>query len=147
MGWVNDAETGSVCSNWEWAWRNWVDRTFSSTEWLYTDNNTTTKGTLCLKELEGLRQKLLDIGCIEPSSSSFASGLILARKKDSTLRVCVHYRGINKKTILNCYHISLIDNLIDTVGRSHGKIFTTLGVSSNQDGTWSNRQNSSYLPP
>ena len=76
-----------------------------------------------------------DIGCIEPSSSSFASGLVLARKKDSTLRVCVDYRGINEKTILDCYPISLIDNLIDTVGRSHGKIFTTLEVSSDQDGT------------
>ena len=79
-------------------------------------------------ELEGELQKLLDTGCIEPSSSSFASGLVLVRKKDGGLRVCVDYRGINKKTIPDCYPIPRIDDLIDTVGRCHGKIFTTLDL-------------------
>ena len=79
-------------------------------------------------ELEDELQKLLDIGCIEPSSSSFASGLVLLRKKDGGLRVCVDYRGINKKTIPDCYPIPRIDDLIDTVGRCGGKIFSTLDL-------------------
>ena len=48
-------------------------------------------------ELEGELQKLLDIDCIERSSSSFASGLVLVRKKVGGLRVYVDYRGINKR--------------------------------------------------
>lgn len=79
-------------------------------------------------ELESELQKLLDIGCIEPSSSSFASGLVLVRKKDGSLRVCVDYRGVNKKTIPDCYPIPRIDDLIDTVGQCHGKLFTTLDL-------------------
>ena len=40
----------------------------------------------------------------------------------------VDYRGINKKTIPDCYPIPRIDDLIDTVGRCGGKIFTTLDL-------------------
>ena len=67
-------------------------------------------------------------GCIEQSTSPYASGLVLVRKKDGTLRVCVDYRGINKDTIPDCYPIPRIDDLIDTVGRQKGKWFTTLDL-------------------
>jgi len=79
-------------------------------------------------ELEGELQHLIDTGCIEPSGSSFASGLVLVRKKDGSLRVCVDYRGINKRTIPDQYPIPRIDDLIDAVGRCKGKIFTTLDL-------------------
>ena len=81
-----------------------------------------------MNELESELKELLDIGCIEPSSSSFASGLVLVRNKDGSLRVCVDYRGINKKTVLDCYPIPRIDDLINTVGWCHGNIFTTLNL-------------------
>ena len=79
-------------------------------------------------ELESELQNLLDTGCIEPSGSSFASGLVLVRKKDGSLRVCVDCCGINRETIPDQYPIPRIDNLIDTVGRYKGKIFTTLDL-------------------
>ena len=41
------------------------------------------------KELELELSTLLDIGCIEPSNSSYASPLVLVRKKNGALRVCV----------------------------------------------------------
>ena len=44
------------------------------------------------------------------------------------MRVCVDYRGINKKIIPDCYPIPKIDDLIDTVGRCGGKILTTLDL-------------------
>ena len=44
-------------------------------------------------KLEMELQKLLVIGCIEPSSSPFASALVLVREKDGNLRVCVDYTG------------------------------------------------------
>jgi len=44
-------------------------------------------------------------GCIEQSTSPYASGLVLVRKKDGGLRICVDYRGINKDTIPDCYPI------------------------------------------
>ena len=51
------------------------------------------------EELESELGKLLDTGCVEPSSSPSSSGLVLVLKKDGGLRVCVDYRGINKDTV------------------------------------------------
>ena len=79
-------------------------------------------------ELEQELQKLMETGCIEPSSSSFASSLVLVRKKDGGLRVCVDYHGINKRTIPDHYPIPRIDDLIDMVGQCRGQIFTTLDL-------------------
>ena len=79
-------------------------------------------------ELETELTRLEATGCIEQSTSPYASGLVLVRKKDGSLRVCVDYRGINKDTIPDCYPIPRIDNLIDTVGRQKGQWFTTLDL-------------------
>ena len=68
-------------------------------------------------ELEAELIKLEATGCIKASTSPYASGLVLVRKKDGGLRVCVDYRGINKDTIPDRYPIPCIDDLIDTVGR------------------------------
>jgi len=51
------------------------------------------------QELETEMQKLMDIGCIEPSSSPYASPLVLVRKKEGGIRVCVDYCNVNKNTI------------------------------------------------
>ena len=40
-------------------------------------------------ELERVRKTALKTNCIEPSTSSYSSGLVLVRKKDGSLRVCV----------------------------------------------------------
>ena len=79
-------------------------------------------------ELETELSRLEATGCSEQSTSPYASGLVLARKKDETLQVYVDYRGINKDTIPDCYPIPRIDDLIDTVGRQKGKWFTTLDL-------------------
>ena len=44
-------------------------------------------------ELETELDQLLSIGCIEPSCSPYASGLVLVWKKDSRLRVYMDYWG------------------------------------------------------
>ena len=79
-------------------------------------------------ELDSELSKLLATGCIEPSHSPYASGLVLVRKKDGSLRVCVDYRRINKDTIPDCFPMPRIDDLIDLVGRCKGKVFTTLDL-------------------
>ena len=79
-------------------------------------------------ELDAELMQLLESGCIEPSISPYTSGLVLVRKKDDGLRICVDYRGINKDTIPDCYPIPRIDDLIDMVGRCKGTFFTTLDL-------------------
>jgi hypothetical protein len=56
------------------------------------------------------------MGHIRPSSSTFASSVVLVKKKDGTMRMCIDYRGLNKKTIKNMYE--LLDEL-------HGVVYFT----------------------
>lgn len=79
-------------------------------------------------ELEEELERLLNTGCIEPSTSPYSSGLVLVRKKDGSLRVCVDYRALNTLTVPDRYPMPRIDELIDTVGRCQGRYFTSLDL-------------------
>ena len=64
-------------------------------------------------EIEQAIQELLALGHIRPSTSPFASSVVLVKKKDGTLRMCIDYRALNKKTMKNRYPIPRIDELMD----------------------------------
>jgi hypothetical protein len=64
-------------------------------------------------EIEKTIKELLVMGHIRPSSSPFASSVMLVKKKDGTLRMCIDYRALNKRTIKNRYPIPRIDELMD----------------------------------
>ena len=64
-------------------------------------------------EIEKTIKELLELGYICLSSCLFASSVVLFKKKDGTLRMCIDYRALNKKTIKNKYPIPGIDELMD----------------------------------
>lgn len=64
-------------------------------------------------EIQKTIKELLKIGHIRPSSNPFASFVVLVKKKDGTLWMCIEYRALNKKTIKNRYPIPRIDELMD----------------------------------
>ena len=69
-----------------------------------------------------LRQKV-----IRPSSSSYASQIVVCLKKDGTLRVTNDYRGLNKKTIPDAYPLPKIEETLDCLKDS--KYYCTLDLS------------------
>jgi len=61
-------------------------------------------------------QQLLDANIIRDSQSPWASNIVLVRKKDSSLRVCVDFRQLNMRTIKDAYALPRIDELLENLG-------------------------------
>ena len=60
-------------------------------------------------------QRLLDVGAIEPSCSSFASPIVLVRKPNGSIRFCIDYRQLNDLTIKDNYPLPRITETIDSL--------------------------------
>ena len=80
------------------------------------------------QQLEVELDKLLKIKCIEPANSPYASPLVLVRKPDGNLRVCVDFRSVNKDTIPDRYPLPRVDELIDAISARKAVYFTSLDL-------------------
>lgn len=68
------------------------------------------------KEVKEYVQNLLERGWITKSTSPYSSPVVCVRKKDSSLRLCVDYRELNRKTIPDRHPLPRIQNLLDNLG-------------------------------
>jgi hypothetical protein len=70
----------------------------------------------------------LKAGLIIPSTSPFASLVLLVQKKDITWRFCVDYRKLNSLTIKNRFPIPIVDEILDELAGA--QYFTTLDMKA-----------------
>ena len=76
------------------------------------------------KELDNL----LDAGIITPASSAWSFPVVIATKKDGTLRFCVDYWSLNRVMKADRWPLPRIEEIFDEL--SGGSIFTTLDLLS-----------------
>ena len=73
-------------------------------------------------------RKFLEAGVIEPETSEWASTIVLASKRDGSVRFYVYYRRLNAKTVTEAYLLPCIDDCPDSLGDA--KIFMTLACNA-----------------
>ena len=67
-------------------------------------------------------------GVVQPSSSPWASPVVLVPKKDGTLRFCIDYRRLNSVTRKDVYSLPRVDDILTALEDS--KYFSSLDLAS-----------------
>ena len=70
---------------------------------------------------------MLEAGIISESDSPYAIPLVVVKKKDGTLRLCVDYRTLNEVTEFDAYPMPNIEEIIDRLGGA--KYLTTIDLT------------------
>ena len=72
--------------------------------------------------------KLVDMGMVVPSDSEWASPPLMVKKPDGSIRFCIDYRELNKRTVRDSYPLPLIEDCLDTLAGN--KYFSKCDMSS-----------------
>ncbi|XP_040195295.1 uncharacterized protein LOC120928256 [Rana temporaria] len=84
-----------------------------------------------LGDLEDLREQLAELkrtGIIRESRSPYASPIVVVRKKNGSLRLCIDYRTLNRRTIPDQYTTPRIEDALQSL--SGAKWFSVLDLKS-----------------
>ena len=80
------------------------------------------------KECRKQIQYMLDKGFIRPSDSPYGAPVLFVPKHDGSLRFCIDYRWLNKKTIKNRYPLPLPEEMFDHLGGA--KVFSKIDLKA-----------------
>jgi hypothetical protein len=72
-------------------------------------------------------QKWLKAGVIKESDSPYASQIVIVKKKDSSIRICLDYRALNKKTVRDAFPLPRIEETIEAIRGA--KYFSSLDLT------------------
>ena len=81
-----------------------------------------------IEEVRQHIEQLLAAGVIRPSKSPYTSNVVLVRKKNGKLRLCVDYRQLNSITVKDSFALPRMEEIFDCL---HGaKYFTTIDMKA-----------------
>jgi hypothetical protein len=80
------------------------------------------------QEVRNHLKQLLDADIIRKSKSPFSSNVVLVKKKNNELRMCVDYRQLNNRTKKDDYALPIIEEILDNL--SGNAYFTVLDAKS-----------------
>ena len=78
------------------------------------------------KIIEEMIQTMLDKDIIEESYSTYLSPIVLINKPNGSKRMCIDYRGVNKKIKIDIHPLPRLDELVDEVAGN--KYYCTLDM-------------------
>lgn len=81
-----------------------------------------------MDEVRSHLQQLLTAGVIRRSHSPWASNIVIARKKDGILKMCVDYRMLNRRTHKDAYGLPRIEEILDILARN--RFFSVVDMKS-----------------
>ena len=79
-----------------------------------------------MEEVHQHLKELLEKDVIEESVSPYAAPIVVVRKKDGSIRLCIDYRKLNAETIPDAYPLPRIEESFDAL--SGAKFFSTLDL-------------------
>ncbi|PIK53018.1 hypothetical protein BSL78_10079 [Apostichopus japonicus] len=77
---------------------------------------------------QGEKAQLLDSKIIQESRSQYASPIVIVRKKNGDIRLCVDYRKLNARTLPDQYAVPLVQEAVDCM--SGCKWFSVIDLKS-----------------
>ena len=80
-----------------------------------------------VEEVRKVLQEMLDKGIIRKSSSCYGSPIVIVRKKNGSIRLCVDYRQVNEKSELDAFPLPRISEALEALRKS--KIFSSLDLA------------------
>ena len=81
-----------------------------------------------LTEAKNQIQEMLEHEFIRPSDSPYGAPVLFVPKKDGSLRFCIDYRWLNKRTIRNRYPLLLLEKMLDRLGGV--RVFSKIDLKS-----------------
>ncbi|XP_070547373.1 uncharacterized protein [Ptychodera flava] len=73
-------------------------------------------------------EEMAEAGVLQPSQSPYASPIVVVRKKDGCMRICVDYRQLNSRTVRDSFPLPRIEEALEALGNAN--FFSSLDLTS-----------------